>query len=88
MALLAEAMRDGTAVRFHYRDQKGKETDRVFSPKTWEARHGVQCVKGYCHLRGSSRTFIVRRMPKVAAGEAIISHLAPVTQPHNCHRNG
>lgn len=66
MALLAEAMRDGTAVRFHYRDQKGKETDRVFSPKAWETRHGVQCVKGYCHLRGSSRTFVVRRMSKVA----------------------
>ena len=66
MALLAEAMRGGTAVRFHYRDQKGKETDRVFSPKAWETRHGVQCVKGYCHLRKSNRTFIVRRMSKVA----------------------
>lgn len=67
MALLTEAMRDGTAVRFHYRDQKGRETDRVFSPKAWETRHGVQCVKGWCHLRKSNRTFIVRRMSKVAA---------------------
>lgn len=66
MAFLAEAMRDGTSVRFHYRDQKGRETDRVFSPKAWETRHGVQCVKGYCHLRKSNRTFIVRRMSKVA----------------------
>ena len=68
MALLAEAMRNGTAVRFHYRDQKGKETDRVFSPKAWETRHGVQCVKGYCHLRKFNRTFIVCRMSKVAVG--------------------
>ena len=42
-----------------------RSAPRVFSPKAWETRHGVQCVKGYCHLRGSSRTFVVRRMSKV-----------------------
>lgn len=68
MEILREAMENHKPIHFHYRDQKGEETDRDFTPQSWpdpEDYHGAICVSGYCHLRHASRTFIVHRMSKV-----------------------
>ncbi|MBQ9526266.1 MAG: WYL domain-containing protein [Fretibacterium sp.] len=63
--LLSNAIQEKQTVSFHYRDQKGEETDRTFSPQAFMTRHGYLCVKGFCHLRNDLRTFSVYRISKL-----------------------
>jgi|LauGreDrversion4_2_1035121.scaffolds.fasta_scaffold1275272_1 predicted DNA-binding transcriptional regulator YafY len=67
-ALIQRAINAEKALAFRYIDQDGEITHRTVTPNYLEHRHenNVLCLVAYCHLRGASRTFVVRRMQKVS----------------------
>jgi predicted DNA-binding transcriptional regulator YafY len=62
--LIQRAIDAEKALVFRYIDQDGEVTHRTVTPNYLEHRHenNVLCLVAYCHLRGASRTFVVRRM--------------------------
>lgn len=67
-ALIRRAIDAEKALVFRYIDQDGEITHRTVTPNYLEHRHdnNVLCLVAYCHLRGASRTFVVRRMRNVS----------------------
>lgn len=65
--LIQRAIDSGRLLRFRYVDQDGEITDRTVTPEYIERRHEVQvqCLIAHCHLRGASRTFVIRRMQNI-----------------------
>ncbi len=55
-------------LEFTYVDMNGEITHRAVTPNYLERRHesNVLCLIAHCHLRGASRTFVVRRMQNVS----------------------
>lgn len=79
IALLKAAIASGSVVRFHYRDAKGKETDREAKPHGWRyiehdhewAGGGNLCVVAFCHRRREDRFFAIHRITRlrIATGD-------------------
>ncbi len=67
-ALIQRAIDSKKALKFRYVDQDGAITQRTVTPNYLESRHDSEtlCLVAYCHLRGASRTFVVRRMQQVS----------------------
>ncbi len=66
--LIQRAIDSKKSLRFKYIDQDGAITHRTVTPNYLESRHDSEtlCLIAYCHLRGASRTFVVRRMRQVS----------------------
>ena len=66
--LIQRAIDSGHFLRFRYVDQDGEITERTVTPEYIERRHDsqIQCLVAYCHLRGASRTFVIRRMQNIS----------------------
>lgn len=64
---IQRAIDSGRSLKFRYVDQDGEITERTVTPKYMERRHDaqVQCLVAHCHLRGASRTFVMRRMQNI-----------------------
>ena len=67
VVLIQQAIDSGSLLKFRYVDQDGEITERTVRPEYIERRHDaqVQCLVAHCHLRGASRTFVIRRMQNV-----------------------
>ena len=65
--LIQRAIDSGCLLKFRYVDQDGEITERTVTPLYIERRHDaqVQCLVAHCHLRGASRTFVIRRMQNI-----------------------
>jgi predicted DNA-binding transcriptional regulator YafY len=66
--LIQQAIDSECFLKFRYVDQDGEITERKVTPEYIERRHDaqIQCLVAYCHLRGASRTFVVKRMHNVS----------------------
>jgi predicted DNA-binding transcriptional regulator YafY len=67
-ALIQRAIDSKKALKFRYVDQNGAITQRTVTPNHLESRHDSEtlCLVAHCHLRGASRTFVVRRIRHVS----------------------
>jgi hypothetical protein len=65
--LIRRAIDSGSDLTFRYIDQDGEITVRTVTPEYMERRHEneVLCLVAHCHLRGASRTFVIRKMQNI-----------------------
>lgn len=64
------AMLDGKRLFLAYESRDGEQTERWVDPIELSSIGGEPCLVAYCHLREEQRTFLLRRIVRLAAAEA------------------
>jgi DNA polymerase III epsilon subunit family exonuclease len=65
LALIEQAIEEGTSVRIDYRSSTGKATTRTISPRSIDDRGAHSKVIAFCHLRDERRTFRLDCIKKI-----------------------
>ena len=67
---LQEALESRGTVRMEYLDARKKSTERLIDPMDVKVAGGVATLVGYCHLRGTMRTFKLDRIVRLERADA------------------
>lgn len=72
--VVAEALRLGRAVSFHYRAPDAEPTVRTVDPVRVHVTNGQWYLQGWCHLRRAMRTFHLDRVSDAAVTDTVAVH--------------